>query len=291
MPSTHGCSTFVFELMPKSILITGCSSGIGLDAATTLHNDGWRVFATCRQAKDCDALNEQGLESFVLDYADSESVSKGAAQTLERTGGTLDALFNNGAYGIPGFTEDIPRAAMRQQFETNLFGPFELINHVMPAMRKQGHGHIINCSSVLGLVALPHRGPYNASKFAMEGLTDTLRLEVHGSGIHVVLIEPGPINTKIRVNSRQHFEKWVDVENSAHTDAYENYIKPRLYAPPSGKPDRFELQPNAVTEKLKLALDSEKPKPRYYVTTPTYLAGTLKRLLSTRLLDRISLSH
>jgi len=274
--------------MQKSILITGCSSGIGLDAAKLLQEKGWRVFATCRQSKDCDVLNDTGLESFVLDYNDSASVRDGAAEALERTGGTLDALFNNGAYGIPGFTEDIPRDAMRHLFETNLFGPFELINEVLPAMRKQGHGHIINCSSVLGLMALRYRGPYNASKFAMEGLTDTLRLELHNSGIHVVLIEPGPITTKIRVNSQPHFEKWIDMENSVHKQAYENTIKPRLYAPP-GEPDRFELPPSAVSEKLLHALNSENPKPRYYVTTPTYLAGMFKRLFSSRLLDKMAL--
>ena len=273
--------------MQKTILITGCSSGIGLDAATTLHADGWHVLATCRQSKDCDKLNEQGLDSFVLDYADSASVRTGAAQALELTGGKLDALFNNGAYGIPGFTEDIPRDAMRHLFETNLFGPFELINELLPAMRKQGSGHIINCSSVLGLVAMRYRGPYNASKFAMEGLSDTLRLELHNSGIHVVLIEPGPISTKIRVNSQPHFEKWIDIDGSAHKAAYENTIKPRLYAPVGGPPDKFELPASAVTDKLKRALNSSNPNPRYYVTTPTYIAGVFKRLFSTRLQDKI----
>jgi len=277
--------------MQKSILITGCSSGIGLDAATTLHTDGWHVLATCRQAKDCDKLKEQGLDSFVIDYADSTSVRNGAAQTLERTGGKLDALFNNGAYGIPGFVEDMPRDAMRHLFETNLFGPFELINEILPTMRKQGSGHIINCSSVLGLVAMRYRGPYNASKFAMEGLSDTLRLELYGSGIHVVLIEPGPISTKIRVNSQPHFEKWINVESSTHKEAYEKTIKPRLYAPVGGPPDKFELPASAVTDKLKRALNSDNPNPRYYVTTPTYLAGIFKRLFSTRVQDKIWLGQ
>lgn len=277
--------------MKKSILITGCSSGIGLDAATTLQQNGWRVFATCRQQADCDLLSEQGLESFVLDYNDEDSVRSATEEALHRTGGTLDALFNNGAYGIPGFVEDIPRAATRHLFETNLFGPFDLINQVLPAMRQQGHGRIINCSSVLGLFAMPYRGPYNASKFAMEGLTDTLRLELTGSNIHVVLIEPGPIRTKIRVNSQPHFEKWIDVENSCHQEAYTNTVIPRLYAPADGKPDRFELPPSAVTEKLLHALNSQRPNPRYYVTKPTYLAGLFKRLLSTRLQDRIALNN
>ncbi len=274
--------------MQKSILITGCSSGIGLDAAMTLHKQGWRVFASCRQSADCKRLIDSGLESVELDYNSSDSIRSAVAEVFDRTGGTLDALFNNGAYGIPGFTEDMPRDALRHLFETNLFGPFELINEVLPAMRKQGHGHIINCSSVLGLIAMRYRGPYNASKFAMEGLTDTLRLELHNSGIHVVLIEPGPITTKIRVNSQPHFEKWIDTEKSVHTAMYQNTIKPRLYAPP-GKPDKFELPCSAVTKKLLSALASDKPQPRYYVTTPTYMAGIFKRLLSSRMLDKFAL--
>ncbi|MEP5152959.1 SDR family NAD(P)-dependent oxidoreductase, partial [Planktotalea sp.] len=169
--------------MQKSILITGCSSGIGYDAAHGLAKRGWRVFATCRQQKDCDRLNEEGLESFVLDYADEASIETALAECLERTGGTLDALYNNGAYAIPGAVEDLPRAGLRAIFETNLFGYHDLTCRVIPIMRKQGHGRIINCSSVLGLVAAKYRGAYNSTKFAMEGLTDTLRIEMRNTGI------------------------------------------------------------------------------------------------------------
>lgn len=274
--------------MKKSILITGCSSGIGQDAAITLHNQGWRVFATCRKQSDCDALIEQGLESFVLDYESSASVQAGAEECLSRTGGTLDAVFNNGAYAIPGCTEDLSRDALRTLFEANFLGPFELINALIPAMRKQGHGHIINCSSVLGFAAMPFRGAYNSTKFAMEGLSDTLRLELKNSGIHVVLIEPGPITTKIRKNSQKPFEQWIDFENSAQKDMYENVLNPRLYAE-AGKPDKFELPPSAVTMKLIKALHSDNPNPRYYVTIPTHIAGILKRVCSTRMLDKIFL--
>ena len=275
--------------MQKSILITGCSSGIGLDAALTLHKEGWRVFATCRQGTDVDRLSELGLESYVLDYNNDESVRAGAKEALDRTGGTLDALFNNGAYGIPGFIEDMPRDAIRHLFETNLFGPFQLIREVLPAMHNQGHGKIINCSSVLGLVAMRYRGPYNASKFAMEGYTDTLRLELASSPIDVVLIEPGPIDTKIRVNSQPHYEKWINAEQSVHRDVYENTIVPRLYAGKNAQADKFELPASAVTDKLRTALNSTRPKPRYYVTTPTYIMGNLRRLLSSRMLDRVLL--
>lgn len=272
----------------RSILITGCSSGIGLDAARTLASRNWRVFATCRQAEDCKRLEDEGLESFVLDYASSESVAAGADKVLALTHGKLDALFNNGAFAIPGLVEDLSRDALRHLFETNFFGQFELINALLPAMRHQGQGRIINCSSVLGFAALPFRGAYNASKFAMEGLSDTLRLELSDTPIHIILIEPGPIHTRIRENSIPQFERWIDWQGSAQRARYENELRPRLYTP-SAKKDRFELPASAVTQKLIHALESDKPRPRYYVTTPTHVAGILKRLLSTRMLDKVLL--
>ncbi len=272
----------------KSILITGCSSGIGYDAAHTLHKRGWRVFATCRQESDCERLRGEGLESFILDYADEASIKAAVAETLSRTGGTLDALYNNGAYAIPGAVEDLPRDAMRAIFEVNLFGYHDLTNQVIPVMRAQGHGRIINCSSVLGIAALRFRGAYVSTKFALEGLTDVLRLEMHSQPIEVILIEPGPITTKIRVNAQPHFEKWIDWENSALRKLYEFGLRPRLYDT-SGEPDKFELPASAVTKKLIHALESKRPKPRYYVTVPTYLSGFLRRILSTRAFDWILL--
>lgn len=272
----------------RSILITGCSSGIGLDAAKTLTARGWYVLATCRKESDCQVLRAAGLESFRLDYEDPISVSTAVARTVELTGGKLDALFNNGAYAIPGLVEDLSRDALRAIFDTNLFGQFELINAVLPIMRHQGHGRIINCSSVLGFAAQPFRGAYNATKFAMEGLSDTLRLELHDSPIHIILIEPGPIKTSIRQNSIAPFERWVNWETSAQRERYEKVLRPRLYTP-SEKKDTFELGPDAVTEKLIHALESDRPNPRYYVTTPTYLAGFFKRILSTRWFDKLLL--
>jgi NAD(P)-dependent dehydrogenase (short-subunit alcohol dehydrogenase family) len=271
----------------RTLLITGCSSGIGLDAARTMATRGWRVFATCRKPEDCARLETEGLESFPLDVADAASVEAGVAEALTRTGGTLNALFNNAAYALPGALEDIPREALREIFEANFFGVHDLTRRVMPAMRLAGWGRIVNCSSILGLAAMRFRGPYNASKFAMEGLTDTLRLELNGSTIKAILIEPGPVATRIRVNARPHFEKWIDVENSAWRREYEEQIKPRLYAPDDGPPDMFELPTSAVSKKLIQALESPRPRARYYVTTPTYIVGGAKRLLSTRLLDAI----
>ena len=269
----------------KSILITGCSSGIGYDAAHGLAARGWRVFATCRKQDDCVRLRAEGLESFVLDYANEASISAALAQVLEATGGTLDALFNNGAFALPGAAEDLPRAGLREVFETNVFGWHDLTQQVIPVMRAQGAGRIVNCSSVLGLVCAPWRSAYNASKFAVEGLSDTLRLEMRGTGIEIVLIEPGPVTSKIRQNATIAFEKWIDWENSARADAYRTTLLKRLYDKP-GK-DRFELPASAVTQKLVHALESPRPRARYFVTTPTYIMAALKRLLPTRALDWI----
>ncbi|MFK7859818.1 MAG: SDR family NAD(P)-dependent oxidoreductase [Granulosicoccus sp.] len=274
----------------SSILITGCSSGIGLDAAMTLHERGWRVFASCRSESDCEELCARGLESFELDYASSDSIHAAVDHVLQRTNGKLDALFNNGAFAIPGRVEDLPRDALRSIFETNLFGQFELINAVLPGMRQNNRGRIINNSSVLGFAALAYRGAYTSTKFAMEGLSDTLRLELNNTDIKIILIEPGPIGTKIRENSIPHFERWINWKDSPNRQAYEHQLMPRLYTP-SEKKDRFELPCSAVTDKLIHALEHRNPKPRYYVTTPTYIFGTLKRCLNTRLLDKILLKY
>ena len=269
--------------MQRSVLITGCSSGIGYDAAHALHKRGWRVFATCRQEADCARLRAEGLESFVLDYADEASIETAVTETLSRTGGTLDALYNNGAFACPGAVEDLPRGALRAIFETNLFGYHDLTRRLLPVMRQQGHGRIVNCSSVLGLVGAKWRGAYVATKFAMEGLSDVLRFEMAGTGIDVILIEPGPIGTDIRAKAIPHFEKWIDWENSARAPEY-TALRGRLYGVKT-KPDAFELPPSAVTAKLVHALESRRPKARYYVTVPTHIAGLARRLLPTRMLD------
>ena len=270
--------------MQKSILITGCSSGIGLDCAKTLHTHGWTVFASCRQQKDCDRLKIMGIEAPRLDHADPVSISETIQYILTKTNGKLDAVFNNGAFAVPGAVEDLPTDALRSIYETNLFGYHEVIRQVIPIMRAQGKGKILNCSSVLGFVAIPWRGAYNSTKFALEGLTDTLRIEMRNTNINVILIEPGPIGTKIRENSIPHFERWVDWENSPRKKQYETDLIKRLYQP-KNKPDAFELPVSAVTKVVMKALESHHPKPRYYVTIPTHFMGFLRRILSTRSLD------
>jgi len=268
----------------RTILITGCSSGIGLCVARGLRARGYRVFATARQAADVQRLATDGFESLPLDLDDSASIAAAVAEILARTGGTLDALFNNGAYGQPGAVEDLSRDVLRAQFETNLFGWHELTRLVLPVMRRQGHGRIVQHSSVLGLVALRFRGAYNASKYALEGLTDTLRLELRDSNIHVSLIDTGPVTSRFRNNAHAAFLRNIDLHNSIHRVHYERVVK-RLTTEGAVVP--FTLPPEAVLKKVVQALESRRPKPRYYVTFPTYLFAFLKRILPQRTLDRM----
>lgn len=269
-------------IQKKSILITGCSSGIGLCVAEGLQQRGHRVFATARKAEDVAMLQERGLNALPLDLADSASINEAVTQVLQQTGGTLDALFNNGAYGQPGAVEDLSREVLREQFETNLFGTHELSCRILPVMRQQGHGRIIQNSSVLGLVSLPFRGAYNSSKHALEGLSDTLRLELHGTGIHVSLIEPGPVSSRFRANAYAKYQQHIDKASSPFRDTYQR-MEARLTKEGPAAP--FTLPPEAVLEKVIHALESTRPRTRYYVTFPTYLFATLKRLLPHTALD------
>ncbi|MDZ7852081.1 MAG: SDR family oxidoreductase [Halomonas sp.] len=269
-----------------SLLITGCSSGIGHAAAHAMVARGWRVFATARAEADVARLQEEGLEALALDLADSASIEAAVATVKERTGGRLTALFNNGAYGQPGAVEDLSREVLRQQLETNLLGTHELTTRVLPMMRAQGHGRIVQNSSVLGFAALPYRGAYVCSKFALEGLTDTLRQELKGSGIHVSLIQPGPISSRFRENAYRAFQANIDTAHSAHADTYRK-VEERLASQEGKAP--FTLGPEAVVAKLIHALEHPRPRPRYAVTLPTHLFAALKRVLTTRGMDRVLL--
>lgn len=267
----------------QSVLITGCSSGIGHCLALGLRERGYRIFATARKMTDVTALAQAGLESFPLDLNSSASIRTAVAAVLERTRGEIYALINNGAYGQSGAVEDISRAALRAQFETNVFGAQELTNLVIPTMRRQGEGRIVQISSILGIVCLAYRGAYNASKFALEALSDTMRLELRGTNIYVSLIEPGPIASRFRENAYAAFKKNIDREHSVHHEYYAR-VEKRLGGL---KPLAFTLPPEAVLKKAIKALEARSPKARYAVTFPTYLFTVLRRILPVRALDAI----
>ena len=269
---------------PKSILITGCSSGIGHCVALGLQRRGHRVIASCRKAADVERLQSEGLTCVQLDLDDSSSIKHGFKESLDLCDDRLDALFNNGAWGLPGAVEDLSREAIRAQFETNLFGWMELSNLALKHMRRHNTGRLIQNSSVLGLVAFPYRGAYTASKFALEGLTDTLRMELANTGIRVSLIEPGPIESRFRANAEQAFRRYIRRQDSAHEASYQA-MEQRLQH--KGKSTGFTLPADAVLKKVIHALESPRPKARYYVTTPTFAFGYLKRLLSSAMTDRL----
>ncbi len=266
----------------KTLFITGCSSGIGYVTAQTVKQRGHRVICSARKQADVDRLRGEGFETLRLDLADSASIRQGVDELIELTGDRIDAVFHNGAYGQPGAVEDLSRAALREQFETNFFGTHELTNLLIPLFRKQGQGRIIYNSSILGFVAMRYRGAYNASKFALEGLADTLRIELHGSNIHIVLIEPGPIESRFRQNAFAMYKKHIDRDHSFHRETYQA-MEARLQKPGPAAP--FTLPATAVAAKVLHAFEAERPKIRYYVTFPTYLFGYLKRLLPDSWLD------
>lgn len=268
----------------KSIIITGCSSGIGAYCARALQREGWRVFATVRNPAHLAALEADGIEALVMDYTDRASIDALVAEVANRTAGRIDALFNNGAYGQPGAVEDLTTDVLRLQFETNVFGWHELTRQIIPYMRAQGSGRIVQCSSILGLVPFRYRGAYNASKHAIEGLSVTLRMELDGSGIFVSLIEPGPIESRFTANALAAVQAHIDVENSAHAEEYKRQLA-RLDG--TGPVNKHKLGPDAVHEVLRHALTAPRPRPHYIVTKPAKKGVLAKRLLPADLLYRL----
>ena len=268
---------------PRTILITGCSSGIGWHCAIGMKKRGWRVLAAARTDEDLKRLEAEGLEALRLDYADRNSVAACADEAAKRCGGKLDALFNNGAYGQPGAVEDLTREVLEAQFAANFFGWHQLTTACLPLLRANGGGRIVQCSSVLGLVALKWRGAYNASKFAIEALSDTMRLELRGSNIFVSLIEPGPITSRFTEHALKAFAANIDQTNSNYQAAYERQ-RARLG---KGGSSKYKLGPEAVLDKLIHALEAPRPHARYYVTRPTTYMAIARRILPQRLLDYV----
>ncbi len=272
--------------MHSSILITGCSKdGIGYATAHALKDRGYHVFATARRIEEVERLKGEGFDAYYLDVTDIHSIDRTLEHILQATGGTLDALFNNAGYGQPGAVEEIPTEVLREQFETNVFGLHELTRRIIPIMRRQGYGRIIQHSSVLGLISLRFRGAYNASKYAIEGLCDTLRLELIGSNIFVSTLNTGPVRSKFRENATAMFLKYIDIEHSIYQKEYQSEVLQREDKKESKDP--FTRDADVVIKAVLHVLESPKPKPRYLITEATWLLSTFKRVLSTRWLDKL----
>lgn len=264
----------------KTILVTGCSSGIGAHCARALKAEGWHVIASARSDADISMLRNDAIEAYYLDYADPASIASFFEQAMAATGGRCDALFNNGGYGQVGAVEDLPVDALRAQFEANFFGWHDLTRRVIPMMRAQGHGRIVQCSSILGLVPMRFRGAYNASKHALEGLSVTLAMELEGTGIHVSLIEPGAIASRFRANALRHFHRNIDIENSVHREDYQAQLR-RLEKQELS--DSGKLGPDAVHKVLRHALTARRPRYHYAVTRTAKLGAIARRILPASL--------
>ncbi|WP_245419795.1 SDR family oxidoreductase [Phyllobacterium salinisoli] len=284
MQQTISTPKAIPKTIPKTIIVTGCSSGIGAFCARALKAAGWRVFATARKPEDIETLRRDGLEAHYLDYRQPESIETLVKTVLTETGGRLDALYNNGAYAQPGAVEDLPVDALREQFEANFFGWHDLTQRVIPIMRAQGHGRIVHCSSILGLVPMKWRGAYVASKFALEGLMLVERMELEGSGVHVSLIEPGPIQSRFTYNAAQWVEKNIDIANSVHRADYERQLA-KLKS--GGTKSKSKLGPEAVYAVLRDALEHPRPRPHYLVTRPAKFGALARRLMPARMFYRM----
>jgi NAD(P)-dependent dehydrogenase (short-subunit alcohol dehydrogenase family) len=268
----------------RSVLVTGASTGIGHEAARMLRGRGYRVLATARKADDLATLAAEGFEALPLDLGHPDSVAACASAAIDRTGGGPWALFNNAGFGLPGAVEDLTRAALRAQFEVNLFGTVDLTVRLLPAMRRAGAGRVVMNSSVLGFVSLPLRGAYTASKHALEAIADTLRLELHGTGVCVSLIEPGPVRSRFRENALAAFAEHVDPERSPFAARYTRATA-RGFAAINEPP--FTLPPKAVARAVLKALSARRPRARYRVTLPAHALGVLTRVLPDRALDAL----
>jgi NAD(P)-dependent dehydrogenase (short-subunit alcohol dehydrogenase family) len=270
--------------LTRSVLITGCSSGIGLDAARTLRDRGWTVIAACRKPGDVAARQAEGFPSVRIDHGDAESVETGFAEALALVDGRIDALFNNGGHGMSGAAEDLPRAALEHVFQSNVFGVHQLTRLALPAMIGRGAGRIVMHSSVVGFTPLKWRAAYVATKHALEGLTKTMRVELRGTGVHVSILNTGPVTSAFRENSSALFERWIDVDASRHAAFYRGPFTARRT---SATPDLFERPASAVSARLVHALEARRPRTRYYITAPAYAAAGLTRILPDRAQDWI----
>ncbi len=270
--------------MSDFILITGCSTGIGWHLAQRLKQEGYAVLATARKEADVANLQQSGLQAHILDLNDEQSIEQAVNWAMTESKGKLYGLINNGAYGQTGALEDLPTQALREQFNTNLFGWHHLTRLILPVMLQQNQGRIIQISSLLGLVAMKYRGAYNASKFALEGYTDTLRLELRDTAIQISLVEPGPIRSEFRSNALKKFLQHIDAASSRHSKLYQQTLQ-RLQNPNPKNP--FTLEPESCVAPVLHALRSKRAKTRYGVTFPTHVFAFLRRVLPSRWLDGI----
>ena len=269
------------QSLSKAVLITGCSTGIGRATAEHLASRGWTVYATARKPESIADLTQRGCKTLALDVCD-ESSMRSAVETVERAEGAVGVLINNAGYGLEGTFEEAPMDAIRRQFETNVFGLITMTKLVLPAMRRQRWGRIVNLSSMGGKLTFPGGAYYHATKHAVEALSDALRFEVRGFGIDVIVIEPGPIKTRFGDTAVSNIAMPKDSPYAAFNAALQKQIR-EAYA--GGPMARFAAPPDAVAEVIETAISAASPKTRYKVTVAARFLMGLRRWLPDRAFD------
>ena len=268
----------------KAVLITGCSSGIGRATAERLAGVGWKVYATARQVEAIAPLEERGCELLPLDVTDEDSM-RSAVDEVERREGAVGVLVNNAGYSQSGAVEAVPTEKVRRQFETNVFGLARMCQLVLPGMRRQGYGRIVNVSSMGGKLTFPGAGYYHASKHAVEALSDALRFEVASFGVRVAVIEPGLIRTSFAqaavgsMDGSGGEHPYAGFDEGVARATAENYDR--------GPISRLAGEPEAVAEAIERAISARSPRSRYAVAPSAHLFMGLRRLLPDRAWDAI----
>jgi len=271
----------------KTVLITGCSSGIGKELSFFLREKGWLVYPTTRTEEEAEVLRKEGFDSFQLDVNSSDSLASALKSILEKTGGRLDAVINNAGFELIGAVEDLPREAIRAQFETNVFGAMELVKLLLPVMRKQGFGRILFIGSVAcSRVAFPFSGAYCASKYALSAFTDALRRELHGTSIAVSLIEPGLFKTNNIDTSKEMFLKYTERKGSCYSSVYDKmftFFKRVSLALP-------ESNLSILSKVVYRTLENRRPKTRVAVPFKTaFIYGAVHKFCPDWLIDLLLL--
>jgi short-subunit dehydrogenase len=290
-----------------AVLITGCSSGIGRAAATSLHDAGFRVYATARKAETLAGLADLGIRTLTLDVTDEASMTQAVAAT-EDDAGAIGVLINNAGYGLYGPVEQQPMAEIRRQFETNVFGLIRLTQLVLPGMRRRRRGRILNVSSMGGRATLPGGAFYHASKYAVEAVSDALRMEVAQFGIDVVLIEPGPVNTPWNQVAADSLSTAVPDTGSGAAPAggapaggstggggdpsdpyaaYKAAVAASFVTAHSGPLARLGSSADDVAAVITRAVTARRPRTRYLINPVAKSVVTLNRLLPGRAYDAV----
>jgi NAD(P)-dependent dehydrogenase (short-subunit alcohol dehydrogenase family) len=267
----------------KAVLITGCSSGIGRAAAERLASNGWNVYASARRIEDIKDLADRGCKTIALDVTDEGSMAA-AARTVEEAEGAIGALVNNAGYSQSGALESVPMDLVRRQFETNVFGLVRLTQLVLPGMRRQRWGRIVNLSSMGGRLTFPGGAFYHATKHAVEALSDALRFEVRGFGINVSIVEPGLIITRFGEAAVASMDP-KPADDPAYAEFNAAVAKNTVGAYEGGM-SKLGAGPEAVAKVIERAITARRPKPRYVVTASARVMIGLHGVMTDRTWDR-----